>query len=293
MMYSGFLNATAGSRRGAGKRALLALLAVAALTESPTFLETLAARPASSAASPRGAPLRPSASLGPWAGPAGPAESAAPGRPGFVAGMLAFIAAGLIAFSSPDRASAGLLSDFGRVDYDTEIQQSKASYRTKQQSKVLDVAAEKAKEKAKKKEAELADKQKAAELFKKLDEKQKAKEAREAAKEKRVEEQRAKILAELEKKKAKAGSGDEASAKAEGMFQKFLANKAAKEAEKEAEAKKQDEMRAQVLRDLEKRKTDAKKAAEEAEAIALRIEELAKNAREAALLAKQSADALQ
>jgi len=93
---------------------------------------------------------------------------------------------------------------------------------------------------------------------------------------------------------AASSQEDEDIPKAQAFFRQFFQKQKAKDAEV-AKKQKQDfeqaeAVRNKVLEDLEKRRLEAKKAAEEAEAIAARLEELAKSAREAATQAKALAN---
>lgn len=175
--------------------------------------------------------------------------------------VMAMVAAMLLAVATTPLAHAGLLDEFGKIDYDNE---KKVIKYTESRAEVLEDAAKKAKQQEKKLQIEAKQKAKAAEQLLKLEQK---KEAEKAAK--------AKAAADVKAQPTKTAEEQAAEARK-------------KAAEQELEEK-QEQLRAKILTDLEKRKVDAAKAAADAEAIAIKIEQLAKEARAAAELAKQLA----
>jgi len=216
-------------------------------------------------------------------------------------GVLATAAAILVALGSPQSASAGLLSELGSVDYDGENQKQQKNLKLKKlkeeqaqaRSRVLDYAAQQATLKAERQARAASERERAAKLFQNLDENKKAEEEAEKKKQERAQSQRAMVLEQLGKNAATASADDEDKRKAAELFAKFLEYQKEKEAKEQQQTKQADVVRSTVLKSLEERKADAKKAAEEAEAIAKRIDQLAKNARETAALARQSAELLQ
>jgi len=163
----------------------------------------------------------------------------------------AAVFAGVVAMGTPQAASASLMSEFGKMDYEeqadakkqatSKVTNKKELYLSEKRAAVLDDALAKAKKKALQKETEEAQKEKAAEALQKLEEN--------------------------------------------------LKNQATKsKTENTAEFQKAEAVRQKVLANLQSRKEEAKKAAVEAEAIAKRLEELANQARLTAKTARELAE---
>lgn len=214
---------------------------------------------------------------------------------GVIVGMLTVACAILLAVGTPQAASAGLLSELNRgggIDYETESQggaiKNKKLRQAMSRFQVLDNAAQGAQQKALQAQRELAEKEEAESEFRQVDEQKKAQEAEDRARTDKRQAQREKLRAMLE---SRSSTGADTS-KAAQVFGEFKSNRDKLIAKKEEDAKKEDALRASALKSLDERRESAKRAAEEAEAIAKRIEELAINAREAADLAKRSAELL-
>eukprot|EP00930_Biecheleria_cincta_P050503 TRINITY_DN35674_c0_g1_i1.p1 TRINITY_DN35674_c0_g1~~TRINITY_DN35674_c0_g1_i1.p1 ORF type:complete len:287 (+),score=104.24 TRINITY_DN35674_c0_g1_i1:30-863(+) len=152
----------------------------------------------------------------------------------------------------------------------------------------LMTALKNAEEKAKQKELEVENLQKAESLLENLDSKRAVEVKKKEETFKKQEVVREKILADLDKKASAPAKEPAAAAEAEKipLAQKFFRSFFQKQEQKAKEIKKDDTeaaaLRQKVLDDLEKRKQEARQAAVEAEAVAKRLEELAKNARETA-----------
>jgi len=162
----------------------------------------------------------------------------------------AAVLAGVVGLGAPQPASASLMSEFGKMDYDEQSDAKKQArkkvtnknekYLAASRAAILDDALAKAKKKAVQKETEEAQKEKAAAALQKLE---------------------------------------------ESMTKKATESKS----ENTPEFQKAEAVRQKVLSNLKQRKEEAKKAAVEAEAIAQRLEELANQARLTAKAAKEAA----
>eukprot|EP00931_Biecheleriopsis_adriatica_P059361 TRINITY_DN35512_c0_g1_i1.p1 TRINITY_DN35512_c0_g1~~TRINITY_DN35512_c0_g1_i1.p1 ORF type:complete len:292 (+),score=78.64 TRINITY_DN35512_c0_g1_i1:53-877(+) len=156
--------------------------------------------------------------------------------------------------------------------------------------KALEAALANAEQKAREKEQEAAQLERAEELLKKLDSSKGVEIATEETEFKKQEDFQKKVLKDLEKK-AEVPQADEKAPLAVQFFKNFFNKQQAKKAEVVQEAKKGVELRSKVIDDLDSRRANAKKAAEEAAEISARLESLAKTARETADKARQLADA--
>mmetsp|Transcript_58454 Transcript_58454/g.189348 ORF Transcript_58454/g.189348 Transcript_58454/m.189348 type:complete len:279 (+) Transcript_58454:128-964(+) len=222
-----------------------------------------------------------------------PTEEASPGF--FGARGIAVVAALMMAVAAP-RASygyteGGLLGQWingygGDVKYNDPASLDKAKLADSRAS-VLESAAAQAQKRAVQAVTEAAEKAKAAELFDGLN----SSRSQEAKKKEEQlglrEEQRAQVLKQMEQKSSTSTSEDVP--KAQAFFKMFFQQQQEERKAVEVQDKRQASAREQVNESLQQRKSDAKKAAEEAEAIAMRIEELAKQARAAADEAKRQA----
>lgn len=193
----------------------------------------------------------------------------------FFPGVLAACVAAVVGVASaPSPASAGLLSEFGKINYEASELTSKKANVGYERGLSEKVAVYKKSE---------AEKVKAEKQIEKLD---KARIFSDAARSKA----RANQIIELEKKASKLGATD---GKAAEEASQEAGDLKAKQKFEDTRAARQKEIREQVFKNLERQRIEAKKAAEDSEAIAVRIEKLAMDARAAANLARELADMTQ
>eukprot|EP00443_Scrippsiella_acuminata_P091849 CAMPEP_0115485378 /NCGR_PEP_ID=MMETSP0271-20121206/59884_1 /TAXON_ID=71861 /ORGANISM="Scrippsiella trochoidea, Strain CCMP3099" /LENGTH=334 /DNA_ID=CAMNT_0002913345 /DNA_START=58 /DNA_END=1063 /DNA_ORIENTATION=- len=295
-------------RRGPRAAAPLVFAAALGLLAAPAFLPSLWGSPASS----RGASLPEALRYRPLTPANEPSEPAATfSSMGVAVRALAVMAAVLIAVAAPQASYADdevsedpqpakkslskrrqkarrmpFLKQ--KVEYnDAEKFEEPEKQATLAQSRaeVLESAAEQAQKKALEAERAAAERAKAAELFSGLDTQRKTEETKKEEESLKREEQRAQVLQQIEQRKTEG----EDVPKAQLFFKKFFLQQQEERKAEVVQDRKKDEAREQVKAALEKRKADALKAAEEADAIAKRIEELAKQAREQAEAAKLAA----